>query len=174
VSPLFLNPAELPGKGHIFQTVDHEKLVSLQLAQALAQAGIRGVELRPARSCKGPVELPWVQLLAHVHLPPMAPTSRGILREDPCPLCARDGYFGSAHEPIEIEYSSSQLPPAELDELADAVYTYEYFGKSRLCEPFSDSYFARPLLLVRPGIYRVFRQLKVRGVEFIPVNIVER
>ena len=47
VSPLFLNPAGVPGKGHIFQTVDHEKLVSLQLAQALAQAGIRGVEFIP-------------------------------------------------------------------------------------------------------------------------------
>lgn len=173
ISPLLLNPAELPKKGHIFQIMDHEKLVSLQLAHALTQAGVSGLELRPARSCKGPVELPWAQLLAHVHLPPVAPTSRGITREDPCAVCARDGYFGDPRQPLEIEYSLSQLPVSEPDELPDAVYTYEYFGKSRLCEPLSDSYFARPLLLVRPTVYRVFRQLKVRDVKFIPVSIVQ-
>ncbi len=168
-SPLYLKPSEIPGKGTIFQTYDHEKLVSLEVANALKSAGVSGIELRPSRSYKAHVDLPWVQLLAHEQLPPMSPTSRGILRENPCPLCGRDGYFGSAHEPSEIEYSADQVA---IDSLPDAVYTYEYFGKSRLEVPFTKSYFARPLLLVKPKVFEVLLQQKVRGVEFVPVSII--
>lgn len=169
-SPLYLNPSEIPRKGAIFQTYDHEKLVSLEVANALKSAGVTGLELRPAKSYKAPVELPWVQLLAHEQLPPMSPASKGILRENPCPLCGRDGYFGSAHEPMEIEYNADQVA---IDSLPDVVHTYEYFGKSRLEVPFTNSYFARPLLLVKPKVFKVLRQQKVRGVEFVPVSIIE-
>lgn len=169
-SPLRLNPSEIPKKGDIFQLIDHEKLVYLELAHALKDAEISGLELRPAQSYKDKIDLPWVQLLAHVQLPPMAPTSTGVLREDPCPLCGRDGYFASAHEPMEIEYSSNL---ASVDALPDVVSTYECFGNSRLREPITDSYFALPLMLVKPKVYNIFQQQKVHGLDFLPVKVLE-
>lgn len=168
-SPLLLNPSEIPKKGDIFQIMDHEKLVSLELARALSEAGISGLELRVAQAYKAKVDLPWVQLLAHEQLPPMAPSSKGILREKSCHLCRRDGYFNDAYEPTEIHYKTSEL---DINKIPDAVYTYEYFDRSRLREPLTDSYFAQPLLLVKPKIFKVLQQQKVRGLVFQPVKII--
>jgi hypothetical protein len=171
LSPLHLNPAEIPASGSAFRTLDGEILFSLYLGRILNSANISGLELRAARSHKTAVELPWVQLIGKMKMPPMSPTSKGILRENPCPRCEQDGYFHSANMPIEIEYSSSEVT---LDGLSDVVHTYEHFGNSVLREPFEDSHFAQPLLLIKPKVFKVLRKHKVRGLEFVPVNIVEQ
>ena len=169
-SPLYLKPYETPKRRAIFQTYDHTKVVSTELAQALTEARVTGLELRRARSYRTLADLPWFQLIAETELPPMSPSSEGILRENPCPTCGRDGYFGNLWEPAEIEYLSSQVA---LDTLPDVAHTYECFGNSMLRVPFTRSIFARPLLLVKPKVLRVFREQKVRKVKFIPVRIVE-
>ncbi len=167
VSPLRLNPAEIPRKGTIFQTFDNEKLVSAELAKAFSNAEVTGLELRTAQSFRNLTDLPWVQLLAEVEMPPMLPSSKGISRDAQCLLCGRDGYFNSGYEPTVIQYGADQVI---LDNLPDAVHTYEHFGYSRLEVPFKNSYLAQPLLLVKPKVFRIFRQQKVRGAKFIPVN----
>jgi hypothetical protein len=166
-SPLRLRPSDIPKKRAIFQILDHEKLVSLQLARALNDAGVSGLELRQAQSHKARADLPWRQLIASVELPPMAPTSKGIVRDRPCPQCGRDGYF-SSQAPTEIQYRIDQV---NIDSLPDAARTYEHFGYGRLSVPFETSYLARPLLLVKPNVFKVLYQQKVRGVEFVPVYI---
>jgi rRNA maturation protein Nop10 len=170
ISPLRLNPSEIPRKGAIFQTFDHEKLVSPELAQVITNAGVTGLTLRTAQSYRDGTDLPWVQLVSSVELPPMSSESKGIIRDDICPHCGRNGYFNSAHEPTEIKYSSTQVV---LDELPDVVHTYEYFGYSKIRVPFKTSYLAHPLLLVKPKVFKLFRQQKVRGLEFVPVDIIE-
>jgi hypothetical protein len=170
ISPLRLNPSEIPKKGVIFQTFDDERLVSPGLARVLSEAQITGLELRRAHSYTGLANLPWAQLIAPTELPLMASSSKGILREDPCPLCGRDGYFNDAYTPTEIEYDNDQVV---LDALPDVVHTYEHFGNSRLRTPFNESHFAQPLLLVKPKVLKVFQQKKVRGVEFVPINLRE-
>jgi hypothetical protein len=142
--------------------------VSLKLAQALDSANISGLELRITQSNKAPIDLPWAQLIGEKELPPMAPPSKGIEREGQCPQCGQDGYFHSP-QPVEIEYSISQFT---LDDLPDVVHTYEHFGNSVLREPFKDSHFAQPLLLVKPKVFKVLRQQKVRGLAFVPVSII--
>jgi hypothetical protein len=169
-SSLRLNPSQIPNKGAILQTFDHDRLISSELAQALKEAKITGLTLRTAQSSKDLIDLRWVQLLPNVELPPMASESRGIFRENPCRRCARDGYFHDVHAPTEIKYDSIHVVP---DKLPDAVHTYEYFGNSKLRLPFKESYLAQPLLLVKPKIFGIFRQHGVRGIEFAPVDIIK-
>jgi hypothetical protein len=168
ITPLRLNRTEIPRRGAIFQTLDREKLVSPKLAQLLNHAEFRGLKLRRAQSHSGGKDLPWVQLISDVELPPMSASSKGILREGPCPHCWRDGYFHS-QQPIELEYSSRQV---DVNALPDIVHTYEHFGNSVLREPFKNSHFAQPLLLIKPRVFRFFRQQKVRELEFVPVKII--
>lgn len=167
-SPLILKASEVPKKGIIFQTMHSEILVALTFAKVLKEARLSGLEFRQAQSFRERKPLPWLQLLAKQELPPMAPATRGILRERPCPHCRRDGYFHSADEPIEIMYRCSDV---DLDALPDVVQTYERFGNSAITKPFKDSNFASPLLLVKPRVFSIFEQHKVRGVEFVPVQI---
>ena len=169
-SPLILKASEIPKKGAIFQTLDSDILVSPDLARALRDAGVTGLELREARSYKTGEPLPWLQLISTTELPPMAPATKGFLREDPCPRCGRDGYFGSREVPLEPVYSRGQVAP---DDLPDVVHTYEHFGNSGLRNPLENSHFAQPLLLVKPMVMEIFRQENVRGVHFDPVKIVE-
>ncbi|MBI1928688.1 hypothetical protein HYR99_31145 [Candidatus Poribacteria bacterium] len=168
-SPLFLEPSEILNQGTVFQTFDSELLVSVQLAQVLNHE-VKGLEPCPARSHKDGQTLSWVQLLSLEELPPMASSTKGILHEAPCSRCARDGYFHSAQAPVEIFYSRSQVVP---DVLPDVVHTSERFGNSKLAVPFKDSHFAQPLLLVKPKVFTLFNQQSIRGLEFVPVNIVE-
>lgn len=167
ISPLCLRPSDAPKKRSVFQTLENEKLVSLELADALKDVSVTGLELRQVQSHKDRSPLPWVQLIASVELPPMAATSKGVVRDEICPLCRRSGYFDT-QAPSEIEYSSDKV---DIDNLPDAVHTYEYFGYSWLKVPFENSILARPLLLVKPKVFKVFQMQKVRGVEFVPVRI---
>lgn len=168
-SPLILDPAEIPKGGAIFQTFQHEVLVSPALAQTLRETEVTGLTLDEVRAKSG-ATLPWVQLLSTTELPPMAPATEGILRERPCPNCGRDGHFDNAKEPLQIFYPASQVTPHSLP---DVVHTYECFGLSRLREPFEQSRFANPLLLVKPKVYDVFKRQKVRGLEFHPVRTID-
>jgi rRNA maturation protein Nop10 len=173
ISPLVLAPVEIPKTGAIFQTFHSEMLVAPMLAQALKEAGVTGLTLGEVRSKAGR-PLPWVQLLSTTELPPMAPQTRGIIRgtgpDSPCPGCGRDGYFHTTKWPSEIAYATSQVTP---DPLPDVVHTYERFGRSWLREPFEQSRFAQPLLLVKPKVYDIFKRQKVRRVEFHPVRLVD-
>lgn len=173
ISPLVLDPAEIPKSGAIFQTLDHEVLVSPALGQALQETGVSGLTLGHAVSATG-VTLPWLQILSAGELPPMDPATTGIIRgtgpDSPCPRCGRDGYFGIPKEPAQIVYHTGRVNP---DALPDVVHTYERFGLSRLREPFAQSHFANPLLLVKPKVYDVFKQQKVRRVEFHPARLVD-
>jgi hypothetical protein len=109
------------------------------------------------------------QLVAPHALPPSDPeTSGGLRRENPCPDCDRDGYFGTAKSPLELRYSLSR---SEADDLPDFSSTSEHFGLSKLAEPFEDSVFAQPILVVKPRVVKMLRDLKVRGLLFDPVEI---
>jgi hypothetical protein len=98
----------------------------------------------------------------------MDSSTEGLLREDPCPDCRRDGYFDDVDRPTRIRYSDEDLGT----ETADAYFTYERFGNSKLRTPFAESHFAHPLLLVSKKIYEVFVEESVPNVKFEPVDVV--
>jgi hypothetical protein len=171
IGPLVLRRGDAPKKRHIWQTLDHEYLVSPLLALAIRDSGANGFEMRPAISHKDGEPLPWLQLVSHYQMPPMSPETKGITRSEsdfPCLRCGRDAYFGALYEPEEIAYSHKDVDPHNLP---DVVHTYERFGIGRVRKLFRDSHMPNPNLLIKPRVFAVFRQLKVQGVQFIPVAI---
>jgi hypothetical protein len=169
-SALVLNQKDLKKTGDLFQTLDHELLVSTEVHKVLSDGGITGCELRPIRVWRHDHASPgWFQLISRTRLPPMAPTSKGVLRENACPTCGQDGYFHDTINPLEIVYKAGEV---NLDQLPDVMSTYEYFGNSRLTVPFSDSHFARSMMLVKPRVYEALVAIKVRGLDFVPVSMV--
>ena len=167
---VLLKAGDVPKKGPVFQTLDHEYFVSDRVRDALGAAGITGAEFHAVRAAAGAEErLPWSQLVAPYALPPADPeTSGGIRRQDPCPECERDGYFGTAQSPLELRYSVGR---EDLERVPDFAVTWDHFGRSNLVEPFEDSVFAQPLIVVKPRAVDALLKLKIRNVAFDPVAV---
>jgi hypothetical protein len=169
VGDVLLKGDDVPKRGDVFQTLDHEYFVSTRLAEALRAATVTGAELHGVRDARSGDPLPWSRLVAPFVLPRFdVETTGGVRRQDPCPECDRDGYFGTAQSPLELRYSLSR---AELDEIPDLASTWEHFGTSRLAEPFEDSVFAQPLLVAGPRVVELLRRSNVRSVAFVPVAV---
>lgn len=151
------------------KTLDFEYLVADELAAAMRAAGLAGFELRQVHSSRDhTTPLPWWQIIALHQLPPWAAETAGYERENQCPLCGRDGHFHSNRRPLELVYYRSQVEP---EGLPDIVATYEHFGNGGLREPFEKSHIPHPLLLIKPRVYELFTAHKVRGLEWVPVML---
>jgi len=168
VSPLRLDASNIPKKGTLLLTLDHETAFSTAVAQRLLDSDVSGLELRQIEACKTGERLPWFQMLADVELPPMTSSTSGLVRSNPCHCCARDGYFDSGAEPLEPVYSARELVP---EELPDVVHTYEHFGNSVLRDPISESHFAQPRFLIKPRIWEILKEERVAPFTVIPVRI---
>lgn len=169
VGDVVLGAGDVPKRGDVFQTLMGERFVSDRLREEFARGGFTGAGFHDARTAGEPARLPWLQLVPAHELPPADPSSVGLLRENPCPDCDRDGWFHTVKQPLQLTYS---LTPAEHDALPDFLSTWEHFGLSRLAEPIEDSAFAQPLLVVKPRVVKMLKDLKVRGLLFDPVEIV--
>lgn len=166
-SPLIVDGLEVSSRQSLIQTLDREFLLAPELADRLRERGISGASLLGVKSARHGFTLPWTQLLPTFEMPPMHPSSTGIERERPCPQCMRDGYFHDANHPLELAYTQSSL-----GSLPDVVHTFERFGNSGLREPFCESHFASPLILISPDLYEIFRKASVRA-SFEPVRAVD-
>jgi len=175
-SPLMLKRAELPKKGLMAETCIWQILVAAKIADALTVAGVTGLELRQARCRYKKTPLEWWQLIATYVMPRISSTSKNLCWDDRpgwgCPLCRRDCYAFDGPEPMDLVYDRGEVAP---DNLPDAVQTWECFGRS---VPRDDKErclqrgYAQPLLLVKPKIMDVLRELKVREASFSPVRFV--
>jgi hypothetical protein len=164
---IFVKSGDVPKRGDVFQTLDHEHFVSARLREALVAASVTGGVFHDVRDARSGDPLPWSRLIAPFTLPRFdTETSGGVRRQDPCAECGRDGYFETAQSPLELRYS---LTHADLDRIPDFASTWEHFGISRLADPFEDSVFAQPLLVVGPRVVELLRG--IRGLAFDPVAI---
>jgi hypothetical protein len=164
-----LRASDVPKRGDVFETLDGERFVSDRVRDALLAADVTGGEFHPVRAARTDDPLPWSQLVAPFELPPFdAETTGGVVREDPCPECERDGYFGTAKSPLELRYA---FEPDYLEDVPDLVSTWEHFGRSKLVEPFEESVFAQPLLLVKSRVVELLQKLKIRALKFDPVAL---
>jgi len=73
-------------------------------------------------------------------------------------------------EDFELHYGGADVRP---DSVPDVVCTYERFGNSALREPFNESYFAQPLILLRPRVAAVLKRQRVRAVAYDRVRLVD-
>jgi hypothetical protein len=169
-SPLYLKRSDIPTKAEMFQTLDHEFLVSTPVADALRSGDVTGLELRQARAARTREALPWWQILATFELPPMHESSEGIETERPCRMCHRSGFFVNPNG-FELAYESDAVAQ---DAVPDVNWTYERFGNGALREPLTGSSFASPKLIVKPRVLDILRKAGVRFLEFAPVRVVEK
>ncbi len=170
-SPLVLNRPATPMREHIIETLDGEILISEELVAEFRRVAVTGAGLWQAVARDSSILLPWYQIVPETEMPPMSRLTRGIIQNKPCPECFRDGHFHEADQPIEIVYDRGSMRSLSLP---DVVRTYECFGNSVLREPVSGSHFAQPLILIKSKVLEIFEKYKVRGVEFIPVKIVDQ
>ena len=159
--PLHLPRFKAP-KADLFSTLDSEILVTPKLAEHLRAAGVRS--LGPVVDRDGR-PLPFEQLLAQATLPPFGEETTGFVRERPCPVCHRDGYFGVPNVPLRLAYPS--LPADLLGK--DVLATFERFGNSRLRTPLRDSVFAAPVYVIAGRVADALRAAGVRNAEVEPV-----
>ena len=145
----------------ILLTFNGEILVNLDTAKSLEALGVGCLEEVQTRT--GDL-LPLMELRREAILPPFSPKTIGYEREQPCPQCGRDGFFGIPHQPLALVYEalSQQYRGKQV------LWTFERFGNSRLRSPFEDSVFAAPLYVVGRG---VMERMRGRGIDFEPVVI---
>lgn len=115
---------------------------------------------------KNDEKLDYFQIEGQEILPPFSPISKYFTWDLHCQACRRDGFF-CQKEPLKLIYPSLPLRFSRHHVLA----THEGFGYSFLREPFSQSHFAEPLLIVSEEIKGIFQGAKIDGVEFFPVVI---
>lgn len=164
-SSLILKSAEIPKNKDIVQTLDDEIIVSSRIKSLLSK--FRGLELRQVEFSNRTTPSLY-QLIPKTQLPKMSDTSKGMVRQNQCSLCNRDGYFHTTKIPFEPHYDN--LAEGLLNK-SDIFSTYEHFGISRIRENFSDSHLAQPLILVKPTVMNALNDLKIKGLRFEPVVV---
>lgn len=173
IAPMKIRPSALPKKALMCQTMEFEYLVTGPLYQTLLAAELTGLELMPVLSTKGdPLE--WWQIVPRHVMPPMAPEQSGWGRYKPslgfgtpCSVCKRDGYcVDDRREALQIAYRRNQLGDKPLPDVAQ---TWECQGVGSL----EHGGAACGRVLISPRAFDIFRQFRIRGIQFNPVLIVE-
>jgi len=171
VQPLRISAGGLPKSGLICQTDECVKLVAGKIHDALRAMDLKSLLLMKVESLDGR-KLDWFQLVATETLPPIAPETKGLIRDtslQACPLCGRDNHFHTATHPLELAYRQSDLAGVAP---FDAAYTYECMGIGAIKARFEHSHIATGMLVVSQRVLCVFQDLKVRGVQFVPVQLI--
>ena len=143
-------------QGAMFACVDHWPLVvSAELAQALRQAQVTGLDLVPVGPDR-PTQ--WYGLRVTHRLPPVAiPPTRLSPNRGPTPQCAPDHLWdGSTHS--QLTYRRQDLAAADFN------VTYEYFGGMHTANPYE---------VISQRVYRLLREVGVKRLSCAPIRIVD-
>lgn len=147
-------------------------LVDEGIAAELLTIGATGLFFRNVYAVmpdKRQVKLRWRQMCATRTLPPMSPRTTGLIRDQPCEVCHRNGYFQHAqHEPTRIVYRASDLRDAD-----DVNMCWENLGYAALKPDLRDSVLSYPWMLVTPKVRRVFRDAGVTSFNWFPIRVDE-
>jgi hypothetical protein len=164
--PLYINILK-NSKHQIFQTLDGEIICSSKIVKAMQN--IKGNFWAEIRNAKSKDQLPLFELRPEATMPPFSPKSTGYEKEHSCKKCQRDGFFEFPNSHLKLIY------PELTDELSilNVLSTFEQFGNSKLRDPFNESVFARPLILVSQTMKLILQELNLPNIEFINVTIGE-
>lgn len=162
-----------------FATLDTDYIISERLYEKLVSEKIKIGELANIIDYKNN-DLPFYHLYTNIFFP-VAARKGGLVIEDQCPFCKRNGYFnkviiGNPQKkiptqtfPVDLCYS---LPDIEVLNISDFFFTWECMGLSNLVAQGNKVIrYARPLLIVSDKFKDILEKFKVKGVEFEPVVI---
>ncbi len=172
-SPVFVDGEEignLEGQ-RASETYGWDIIVDERLAQELERAYATGLFFREVYAVwrdKRTLKLPFRQLCAVRTLPPMSPSTTGLVRERACEVCFRNGYFRTRAEPTRIVYRASDLRDVD-----DVNMSWENARYAILKPELRESLLSRPWMVVTPKIWRVFRDAGVTCFDWLPVRVEE-
>ena len=143
-------------QGAMFASVDHWPLVgSAELAQALREAQVTGLELVPVGPDR-PVQ--WYGMRVTHRLPPVAvPPTRLSRDQDLTPQCAADHLWDSSKH-SQLTYRRQDLAAADFN------HTYEYVGDRRTAIRYE---------VISQRVYGLLRELGVKRLDCDPIRIVD-
>ncbi len=153
-----------PKSGRIFFTDDHELIVDDRLGYALQDIGIHTlVQVVDMQSNV----LPFKELRPEATLPPFSKLTKGYELEDQCKHCMRDGFFNIPRVELKLVYEN--IDPSFFK--YNVLTTNELFGTSCIREPFSESIFAKPILIVSDKVVELLKSETIRTDSFDPIKI---
>lgn len=162
-------------KRDFFETYIGDYIISEKLLNHLESKNLLTENLKKIHNMKNS-ELAYYHLYTKAILPP-AIKKNGLVVENQCETCKRNGFFyklSKSYEksivvPSGIVYSKSQIYG---NENRHFYFTWECFGYSNLVAHGNNEVgFARPMLVVSEFFMSAINELKVKGVEFEPITI---
>jgi hypothetical protein len=152
-------------------TVFFHLLVEDGLAEELLRIGPSGLSSRSVYAVmpdRRQIKLRWKQLCADRVLPRMSSRTSGLVRDQVCEICQRNGYFQTARLPTRISYKAS-----DLRDIDDVNMSWENLGYAALKPDLRESLLSYPWTLVTPKVRRVFRDAGVTSFDWLPVRVEE-
>lgn len=169
-SPLIVSGEEVVGLRDLIaaQTFYRHIIVRENVARDLVAAEVTGVELRKVFESCGHTQrkLPFNQICAQRTMPPMSPRTTGLIRENVCSACRRNGYFQTTASPTRPVYRAEDIRGAQ-----DVNATWECFGYSILKPDVRDSVIAQPLLVISPKVLKIFMDHGITAFDYYPIRI---
>lgn len=158
-----------------FTTLDGDSIISQALKDCLQKSNILLGELYPVGDSryKG---LPFYHLNPTLYFPKSHSESKGLIIENQCHICHRDGYFndvviGDFVKEIKTEVKPLQLVYTSTEEgllkESDVFYSWEHMGISNI-KPVGVKVlrYARPLLIISKTVKDLLIKFKVKNVVF--------
>ncbi|HRN56500.1 MAG TPA: hypothetical protein PLL71_08610 [Agriterribacter sp.] len=157
-----------------FQTNDGDTIISDKFKEDMMIENIKIGELTKVVDYRGQ-ELPYYHLASSFILP-KATDIKGLIIEDQCNVCKRDGYFNdviignikqgvkTAIKPVDFFYNNVD---DKFLQQSDVFLSWEHMGKSNLVA--HGKYvvrYARPLLIVSEVFYNFLNSKKVKNIFF--------
>jgi hypothetical protein len=163
----------------LFETLDGDFIISQRLYEVLIKEGIKLGELQNVVNYKNN-DLPFYHLNTDFYFP-SATEKEGLITENQCQTCKRNGYFNKAIIgniklniptrvfPVGLYYSRVN---SDFLGLSDLFFTWECIGLSnRVAHGDYVIRYARPLLIVSEHFKTALVSCKIKGLEFEQIII---
>jgi hypothetical protein len=161
-------------KRDFFETLNGDCIISKSLYNEVVKE-IPAFRLEPAVDTKGhPLE--FFHFYSKYNLPKSKDTSTGFVREEPCPVCNRNGYYNdvtigwpTTAKPLDFKYDNN-----DFINLSDAAIlkTWECSGRSNKTNYGNNVIrYARPWIIVREDLKKVFDKEKIKNLYYEQIII---
>jgi hypothetical protein len=164
-----------------FETNSGDFLVSEVFYNDLKRKGIILNGIKKVIDNKTKAELPYYHLFPAFNFPKMLPDSEGIVTDEQCLVCKRNGFFDERILPVSPGNPVVDVPRIykynfnEIKDLAqsDIYCTWEHFGYSNLFAQGKKMIrYARPGLIVTENVKATFESLKLGNAKFEEVYLI--
>jgi len=161
-------------KRDFFETLNGDCIISKSLYDKIIKE-IPAFRLEPVADTKG-TPLEFFHFYSKYNLPKSKDTSTGFVRENPCPVCNRNGYFNDATigsptiiKPLDFKYNYQ-----DFENFPDSVIlkTWECPGRSNKTNHGNNVIrYARPWIIVREDLKNIFDKERIKNLHYEQITI---